>query len=415
MRWLLVAVMCGAIASAEIQEFDQVIANEVIIKDVIRAVFGDFEIEADGTGDVTFTLGRGSLEFVFSDTAATLTLGAPVEIEAATTDTLTVNDALNFFWAGGTQLWADLGFISELTIDTTLTCNGQATFNEGVYTEDSLVVNSGAFINWLSLSGAGHFWGIADFDSLVTFQERIELNAVRDTTDYAYGLDLQGTGFFSGGAAQKTYLANFEGTRIAADTMSGDSRDRLIGGSYGNYAVNDAASVAHGIGLNVRNRSGGFLATIKASELQVNNNSGATADNLYAGTFLVENYGTLNNLLCGVLVELKNEGAAATDEYGVHITNTNNSAGTAVDAAIYVDDTGANIGWTHGLDFINATVQTAEIRGQNEETIANTANGYWDFTGTIRGTVDATGGVTDTLVVGADSVRIVDGIIVSIF
>lgn len=247
-----------------------------------------------------------------------------------------------------------------------------ATFNDSTRIES-------AFIDWMSLTGAGHFWGVTDFDSLVTFQERIELNAVREANAaYAYGLDLQGTGFFSGGAAQKTYLANFEGTRVAADTMSGDSRDRLIGGSYGNYAVNDAASNAHGIGLNVRNRAGGFLATIKGCEMQVNNNSGASATNLYAGTFLVENYGTLSDIACGVLIELRNEGASATGEFGLKISNTDNSTANAADAAIFITDAGTNTGWDYGVNMIGSTIGTAEIAGQNGETWSNATNGYWN-------------------------------------
>jgi hypothetical protein len=149
--------------------------------------------------------------------------------------------------------------------------------------------------------------GTATFsDTLEVDGGPILMTATRPASAYAYALSLSGTGFFSGGDAEKTYMINLSGTRAVGDTMSGDSRDRLIGGAYSNYALNDASSQVQGIGLNVRNRSGGLIATGKAGELGYKNDSGGTTTNAYGATVTVENYGTLSTLMCGLLIDLRN-------------------------------------------------------------------------------------------------------------
>lgn len=235
-------------------------------------------------------------------------------------------------------------------------------------------------------STAGVFSGTLSAAGTATFEDTVAvsggpflIDASRPASTYAYAMSFDGTEFFSGGDAEKTYLLNLSGTRVAADTMSGDSRDRLIGGAYSNYAANDANSQVQGIGLNVRNRSGGTIATGKAAEFGYNNSSGGTTTNAYGATVTVENYGTLSTLLCGLLIDLRNEGAVATSEHGLWIRNTNNSIAGPVAEAIYVDDTGANTGWTYGISFEDAQVNTAEIIGQNAETISNVTDGYWDM------------------------------------
>ena len=306
-----------------------------------------------------------------------------VLVPVATARNFTMREITQLLTTAGTEIDALQAYFSTLaTILGDMTVAGTATFS------DTLEVDGGPIL----------------------------MTATRPASAYAYALSLSGTGFFSGGAAEKTYLLNLSGSRAATDTMSGDSRDRLIGGAYSNYAPNDASSQVQGIGLNVRNRSGGLIATGKAGELGYKNDSGGTTTNAYGATVTVENYGTLSTLMCGLLIDLRNEAAVATRECGLWITNTNNSIAGTVDAAIYIDDSGANTGWDYGLDMTAATVGTAEIRGQNDETIANTTNGYWDFVGTIRGTVDAAGGatVTDFIVAVGDSITVVDGIITEI-
>lgn len=209
-------------------------------------------------------------------------------------------------------------------------------------------------------------------------------DSTRQSSDYAYLVDIDGDDYFTGGAAQKTYLMNLGGSRPATDTMSGDSRDRMIAITYSNYAANDANSQMHLIGANLRNRSGGEIAHMHGSEFGINNSSGATATDMLGFRITCENYGTVSDNFDGLKIDMRNESSVATDERALYITNSNNSVADAVAAAIYIDDSGANTGWDYILDADGATVQSAEVRGSSGETIANTTDGFWDFSGTMR-------------------------------
>lgn len=57
--------------------------------------------------------------------------------------------------------------------------------------------------------------------------------------------------------------------------------------------------------------------------------------------------------------------------FGEHASQRN------ADAAICIEDAGG--GWTYGVDMVDALISTAEIRGQNAETIDNAVDGTWDF------------------------------------
>lgn len=233
----------------------------------------------------------------------------------------------------------------------------------------------GAYIDTLHVTT--YIWdSVMHFDKLGcdTFNTYLHFIGVsRPAGSYSYMIDAsdQAAGFFSGGLNEKTYIYNTEARRLAADTMSGDSRDVMFKGVYRNYAINDASSNAHGIGTSVRNESGGTMATMKGGEFGVNNKGGATNTNMYGATITCENYGTLSDLLTGLKIDLRNEGAVATNEYGLHLTNSNNSVASEVDAAIYVDDAGVNIGWTYGLDLSGATIGTADIKLENDGLISN--------------------------------------------
>jgi hypothetical protein len=97
------------------------------------------------------------------------------------------------------------------------------------------------------------------------------------------------------------------------------------------------------------------------------------------------------------------------------INNSNNSIAGTVNSAIYISDSGVNLGWTYGLN-CNDAQMSYEIIGQNGETWTNASDGYWDASGIIRGTVDATGGATvsNFIIAVGDSVTVVDGVITEI-
>jgi hypothetical protein len=191
----------------------------------------------------------------------------------------------------------------------------------------------------------------------------VTMSPVRNTGEaYGYGVVIDGSSWFRGGAAQKSYLLYVSGDRVAAYDASGDSNDAYIRISGNNYAQNDANFILRGLNCGINQRSGGTLGTLEAASFGAQNKSGGTAPTIRGMTITPENYGTCATEFGGIDICMKNEGAAATTEYGIRIRNANNSIASAVDAAIQVTDTGANIGWTYILDMYGATIQTAPLR-----------------------------------------------------
>jgi hypothetical protein len=200
--------------------------------------------------------------------------------------------------------------------------------------------------------------------SLLNVTGRITQYPTRGGTEYWYATSIDDDGDGTAFTAQtpaKTYMNYISVRRVSGMAMTGDSRDVLYKATYSNYASNDASSQFQGIGISGRNRSGGVYATMNAGEFGINNSGGGILTNAYGGTFTVENYGSLVTNMIGVKIDLRNEGAIATNEYGLYITNTNNSLGTAVDAAVKIADAGTNIGWYAGIDMAGATVSRAII------------------------------------------------------
>jgi len=237
----------------------------------------------------------------------------------------------------------------------------------------------------------------ATFDSTVT-SEGYRITVDRDADDeyyFYYDLSDRDGDVFPNGGAFKTYIFNTEVDREATEDMTGDSRDVMYKGVYRNYGQNDASSQVQGIGISVRNESGGTMAVIKGAEFGVNTKSGATSTAVTGLETTVEHYsaGATTDLFVAKF-DVRNEGTEATNQYGVVITNTDNSTANASDASIYITDAGTNTGWDYGLDMGSATIGTAEIRGQNGETIDNTTNGEWDFGAGVLATTGAIQGIT---------------------
>jgi hypothetical protein len=189
---------------------------------------------------------------------------------------------------------------------------------------------------------------------------------VRTSDAYAYGHKILGdAGFFTGGAATKSYLLLVEGSRPAGYPATGDSNDAVVRINGNNYAANDANFIWRGLNVSLGNRSGGTLGIMEHA-LGVQAKSGATTPTLRGLAITVENYGTCATEFGGLDISVRNEAAVATTEYGLRIRNTNNSLGTYVGAAILVTDAGANIGWGFGLDLYGSTIQKAALRDANQ-------------------------------------------------
>ncbi len=223
-------------------------------------------------------------------------------------------------------------------------------------------------------------------DGLLTWSNSAwDLDPVRSSSDYAYGVEIDADeDFFTGGDAQKSYLMWLGGDRPVTSAATGDSNDANLKVTYNNYAANDTNFIHRGVNVAISNRSGGVMGRLEAGNFGAQGKSGGTVSNIYGLTVTPENYGTVSDNFVGVDIVLKNEGAVATTEAGLLIRNLNNSIADAVGAAILVSDTGANTGFDYFLDFDGASAAVvADIRGGYGETISNTTDGQWSIGGTL--------------------------------
>jgi hypothetical protein len=228
-------------------------------------------------------------------------------------------------------------------------------------------------IRELDITNDFHCMGKVVFDQLESMTLTADMavtgetvfNATRDITNDAYGYGFTidgGETFFSGGAAQKSYLLYLTGSREDTYPATGDSNDALLRANFNNYAANDANFIMRGINVSMGNRSGGTLGQLIGASFGSQNRVGGTAPYIIGLTVTPENYGTCATEFGGIDIPMKNEGAVATTEFGVRVRNLNNSLATAVGAAYCATDTGANTGFNYILDCYGATVQKMQIR-----------------------------------------------------
>lgn len=205
--------------------------------------------------------------------------------------------------------------------------------------------------------------------------ENVVFTPTRTTDAYDYGVQIQGASvFFTGGASQKSYLLELEGNRPVGSAATGDSNDALIRATANNYAVNDANFILRGVNVGVTNRGGGVLGILDNS-LSTANRVGGTVTSQYALSVRSENYGTVSDLFGGIDVNLTNEAAVATTEFGIRIRNTNNSITGPVTSAIAITKSGVNTGFTYALDSLGTPLTAAVLRVADDSVAADAAGG----------------------------------------
>lgn len=199
-----------------------------------------------------------------------------------------------------------------------------------------------------------------DVNKIATFEYNLAVaSPQRPTTAYAYLFNVTDggstAGAMSGGAATKTYAIGVSVNRSVATAATGDSNDAVLKGSYSNYAANDTNFIMRGINMAITNRAGGVAQLNNL--ISVQQKTGGTSGSVIGLSVGAENYGTVTGGVFGGLdVDVRNEGAVATTEFGIRVKNTNNSLATAVGSAIKVENTGANVGFTVGLNLEGATL-----------------------------------------------------------
>ncbi len=220
--------------------------------------------------------------------------------------------------------------------------------------------------------------GIGSSAIATTINGSLVAAPTRVAGSYAYGVKIASNDgaadtFFTGTAATKSYLLGVFGDREADYVATGDSNDALIRASGNNYAANDSNFIFRGLNTSIANRSGGTMGILEGAAIGAQGKSGGTVPTIRGLMVTSENYGTTATEFGGVDVLMKNEGAVATTEYGVRVRNENNSLATAIDAGYMLSDTGANTGFTYGLDMNGATIGSADIRLANGATIGAAA------------------------------------------
>jgi hypothetical protein len=229
---------------------------------------------------------------------------------------------------------------------------------------NAIDMNGGTMTNEIRLRDGNIIRATAgDATGLLSLGTKQTVSApVRILGEYAYGFDINPDDtFFVGAGVQKSYLLSVRGERPVGSVATGDSNDATIKASYSNYAPNDANFIIRGLNTAITNRAGGTLGMIEGGLISSATRVGGTSPiqrGLYVGA---ENYGVVADEFGGIRVDVRNEAAVATLEYGIKVINTNNSLATAVDSAYLVADTGANIGFNYGLNLTGATIQVADI------------------------------------------------------
>ena len=216
---------------------------------------------------------------------------------------------------------------------------------------------------------------------------------VRASGSYAYGVKIDSDTFFTGGAAEKSYMFQVGGDRTVSNAATGDSNDAIIKASSSNYAANDSNFILRGYNGTVNNRSGGTLGRLEGALIGAQNKSGATVPTLMGVTIVTENYGTSATLLGGIDLYVRNEAAVATTEFGIRITNDNRSTASAVDAAIILANEATNTGFTYGIDMNGVEIATADIRLSGGAMIFTGSAANGDAVYAEVGSKDATGSI----------------------
>ena len=185
----------------------------------------------------------------------------------------------------------------------------------------------------------------------------------------------------------------------AIDSSSGT----VIGGKFqaGNMGTGTDLGTATGVYAEVVNKipSGATTWTnARAFEANLDLDQGSSSNaNTITNAYMF--YGNYNLPTAGSY-------STVTNGYGVFIRNEAvGGTGQMLDAAFYVDNlnhSGGIKGWDYGIDFNgidSSGFGTADIRGNNGETIDNNTNGAWDFsaadlttTGSIRGALEVVAG-----------------------
>lgn len=228
---------------------------------------------------------------------------------------------------------------------------------------------------------------LVDKDDAPTF-ERVTIIPIRGSDNYEYGLLVDSDGFFVTGASKKTYMAYIGGDRVDGEDVTGDSNDALLRMNHSNYAENDSNFIMRGINGSLANRDAGTMNMLEGINYSVRQRGDAgiisTLRGAYISIQMDVGSGAVSTAVKGLKVDMRCEANCPADSAGIEVRNYTDGIYDIPTAAYSVKNNGTSgcLGFEYGIDFYDTnagTVNTAEIRGSNGETIDNLTDGKWNF------------------------------------
>jgi hypothetical protein len=180
---------------------------------------------------------------------------------------------------------------------------------------------------------------------------------VASTLGDGYGLIVDGNAVLSGAGATgpRRWVVGILADKTAGIITTGGCDDALLRIVGNNYVANETVAGNHtsvynfrGINVSVNNRSGGVVAELD-NIISIQGKSGGYVASAIGCQIHAENYGTVQGVFGGLDVNVQNEAAVATLEYGIQIRNTNNSITGPVATLFNVLKSGVNTGFTYFL------------------------------------------------------------------
>lgn len=192
-----------------------------------------------------------------------------------------------------------------------------------------------------------------------------DANSNWDTIDTAYG-----------GASGKPYFSYTDTTTAS----TGDTNITGLKVRTTNTKDQPTGYVLRGADIEARVTSGGEATNVHGATITAHTNvdTNSRASSMYGLKLEAKANGTVSTEIYGLDIRMFRQAAIdpSGDEIGLRIRNANTS-GTGIDSAISVksDGSGDADDFGYGIDLNSATIDTADIRLQNGETISNATDG----------------------------------------
>jgi len=266
--------------------------------------------------------------------------------------------------------------------------------------QPALVVNSDGLSRLVEVQDAATAVFAINDSGKALFGPSADADAANYDNMVYIGYSMTGTG-----TKDRNYGLVIEGQRPAGQEIrSGDHDEAGLKIAVDTHAVTTTAgTVLRAINAEAKaDNPGGTVTNLFGASLTAksDSNAGEVANMIALTTNSHANAQVIDSMMSADFRLFRQSATEPTAEYVIQVRNSS-TTGSGADAAIYVasdyGDSATTDSVGYGIDFSGAAINTAEIRGENGETIANTTDTAW----IIGGFVCATEGATIDLADGA--------------